>query len=173
MIMILSFYHYYDIILIAQGLDASVCFAITSCTDVKALKLLKVRIWQFKQRPCSSILKRSTLCALKCIFPPHTSCIFHIVCQEVLYCPVVQGHYKWGRESAEVSKWDRWGLEGSPPFHKCWFWGDYAAGWSTKEIPPQSHEGIAVTFKFSGVNINALWMTALNCYAVWFAHLFY
>lgn len=98
--------------------------------------------------------------------------LFHIVRQEVLYCPVVQGHYKWGRESDEVPKRDRRGLERSTSFPRCGLnWGDYGAGRGTKKIPPQGHQDYTIAFQFSEVNTASLWTTALICFAVQPVHL--
>lgn len=105
-----------------------------------------------------------------CSIPQNVHCLsicmylFHPVCKEVLHRSVVQGHNNWGRQSDEVSKWERRWLERS--FQGWWFncW-NYAEGWSTKEIPPQDKD-FTITFQFSDVNTTSLCITALICYAV-------
>ena len=87
--------------------------------------------------------------------------LFHVVCQEVLYRPVVQGRYKRGRESAEVSERRRGPERSTSPHGRRRGWGDYAEVRVPEEIPSQGHQDFTVRFKFSEVK-NSLWITALN-----------
>lgn len=82
-------------------------------------------------------------------------CSFHLVCQEVLYCSVVQGHYHRGRQSGKVSEW-RWGPQ--TPIHGCWFnWGDCTTGRDAEEVPPQGYEDLTIRLEFFQVNTTFLW----------------
>lgn len=83
--------------------------------------------------------------------------LFLPVCQKVLYCPVVQGHYKRGRKSDEVSKWRRRGLERSQSFQgRRLDRRDYAEGGGEEEIPPQDCQDVIVAFQLSQVNAASL-----------------